>query len=273
MTAVKFEKDANGIVTLTLDMPGRSMNVLNAGLTTPFAEALGTSERDTSITGVILTSGKKEFLAGADIEGVFKITDPQQAFALAEQFKALIRRLELCGRPVVATPVGDVPRVVTPEVGCLVPVGDAAALATALVWARGARHAPAGAGGSPGPVSTPTPPDPDLASTARRSDPVTYDVEFDVVFTPPYGTRRARVWLPAPRSDAGQEVSGYATEPPAASLESEPLYGNRLAFFELEQPVGGQIIRQRYRVRVWEMRWAISTTACTTSAGGTSPAR
>jgi 3-hydroxyacyl-CoA dehydrogenase / enoyl-CoA hydratase / 3-hydroxybutyryl-CoA epimerase len=102
MTAVKFEKDANGIVTLTLDMPGRSMNVLNAELTTPFAEALGTIERDTSITGVILTSGKKEFLAGADIEGVFKITDPQQAFALAEQFKALIRRLELCGRPVVA---------------------------------------------------------------------------------------------------------------------------------------------------------------------------
>lgn len=102
MTAVKYEKDANGIVTLTLDMPGRSMNVLNAELTTPFAEALARIEGDAGITGVILTSGKKEFLAGADIEGVYKITDPQQAFALAEQFKALIRRLELCGRPVVA---------------------------------------------------------------------------------------------------------------------------------------------------------------------------
>lgn len=129
-----------------------------------------------------------------------------------------------------------------------------AVLAAALLWARGAGARP-GHAAPPTATAASAPPDPDLASTARRSDPVAYDVEFDVVFTPPYGTRRARVWLPAPRSDAGQEVSGYATEPAAASLESEPLYGNRLAFFELEQPVGGQIIRQRYRVRVWEMRW------------------
>ncbi|ULQ45615.1 3-hydroxyacyl-CoA dehydrogenase NAD-binding domain-containing protein [Flagellatimonas centrodinii] len=102
MTAVKFEKDAQGVVTLTLDMPGRSMNVLNEALTGPFLDAIGQIERDPSITGVILTSGKKEFLAGADIEGLFKITDPQDAFELAEQFKALLRRLEKCGRPVVA---------------------------------------------------------------------------------------------------------------------------------------------------------------------------
>ena len=102
MTAVKFEKDAQGVVTLTLDMPGRSMNVLNEQLTGPFLDAITRIEGDASITGVILTSGKKEFLAGADIEGLFKITDPKDAFALAEQFKAMLRRLEKCGRPVVA---------------------------------------------------------------------------------------------------------------------------------------------------------------------------
>ncbi len=102
MSAVKIDKDADGIVTLTLDMPGRSMNVLNEELTVPFAAAITQIEGDASVKGVIITSGKKEFLAGADIEGVFAITDPALAFQLAETYKAFLRRLEKCGRPVVA---------------------------------------------------------------------------------------------------------------------------------------------------------------------------
>src|SRR5687767_7980736 len=93
-SAVKFEQDADGIVTLTLDMPGRSMNVLNDELTKPFGEAIQKIEGDPSIKGVIITSGKKEFLAGADLERVFAVTDPQVAFDMAEAFKAFLRRLE-----------------------------------------------------------------------------------------------------------------------------------------------------------------------------------
>ncbi len=102
MTAVQFNKDADGIVTLTLDMPGRSMNVLNEELTGPFADAITRIEGDATIKGVIITSGKKEFLAGADIEKVYKMTRPEEAFELSEAFKAFLRRLEKCGRPVVA---------------------------------------------------------------------------------------------------------------------------------------------------------------------------
>ncbi|TJY65217.1 3-hydroxyacyl-CoA dehydrogenase [Sinimarinibacterium sp. CAU 1509] len=102
MTAVQYNKDADGIVTLVLDMPGRSMNVLNEELTGPFGDAITQIENDASVTGVILTSGKKEFLAGADIEKVYAMTDPQQAFEMAEAYKAFLRRLEKCGRPVVA---------------------------------------------------------------------------------------------------------------------------------------------------------------------------
>jgi len=100
--SVTIEKDNGGIVTLTLDMPGRSMNVLNEELSRPLAEAIAKIEADASIKGVIVTSGKKEFLAGADIEKVFAITEPEPAFKLAEDYKAFLRRLELCGRPVVA---------------------------------------------------------------------------------------------------------------------------------------------------------------------------
>ena len=100
--SINFEKDSDGIVTLTMDMPGRSMNVLNTELTTPFTAAIEKIEQDASIKGVILTSGKKEFLAGADIEMVFAITDPKVAYDAAESLKQQLRRLETCGRPVAA---------------------------------------------------------------------------------------------------------------------------------------------------------------------------
>ena len=102
MSAIQYTVDADGIATITLDLKTRPMNVLAAELTEPFAEAIAKVEGDANVKGVIITSGKKEFLAGADIDGVFAITDPKQAFELAEQYKGLLRRLEKCGRPVVA---------------------------------------------------------------------------------------------------------------------------------------------------------------------------
>ncbi|HEY0846734.1 MAG TPA: 3-hydroxyacyl-CoA dehydrogenase NAD-binding domain-containing protein [Noviherbaspirillum sp.] len=100
--SVQIQKDADNIVTLTIDMPGRSMNVLNEELTKPFAETIAAIEADKTIKGIILTSGKKDFLAGADIEKLVAITEPQQAFDMAQEFKGFLRRLERCGRPVVA---------------------------------------------------------------------------------------------------------------------------------------------------------------------------
>lgn len=102
MTAVKFELGADGVAVVTLDMPGRSMNVLNDELMGPYAEVLSKIETDPAVKGVVLTSGKKEFLAGADLENVYKITDPQVAFDLAEAFKSLLRRMEKCTKPFVA---------------------------------------------------------------------------------------------------------------------------------------------------------------------------
>lgn len=102
MTAVKFELGADGVAVVTLDMPGRSMNVLNDELMGPYAEVLSKIETDPAVKGVVLTSGKKEFLAGADLENVYKITDPQVVFDLAEAFKSLLRRMEKCTKPFVA---------------------------------------------------------------------------------------------------------------------------------------------------------------------------
>ena len=47
----------------------------------------------------------------------------------------------------------------------------------------------------------------DLPYKAKKSNPVTYDVDFSVVVTAPYHTKMLKVWLPLPQTDAGQEVA------------------------------------------------------------------
>lgn len=92
----------NGILTLTMDMPGLKANVLNDSLTQPFAEHLDAIVSDEKVRGVILTSAKSGFLAGADIDGLYAIKTPEAAMALTENFKRLLRTMETCGKPVVA---------------------------------------------------------------------------------------------------------------------------------------------------------------------------
>lgn len=100
--AIRVTQDDDGVLLITLDMPGRSANVLNDELSEPFAALLQRIEDDDSVTGMILTSAKKDFLVGADIDHLYEITDPAEAVRLADAYKMLLRRLETCGKPLVA---------------------------------------------------------------------------------------------------------------------------------------------------------------------------
>jgi transglutaminase-like putative cysteine protease len=107
----------------------------------------------------------------------------------------------------------------------------------------------------------PASPDPDLPYQARRSNPVTYDVEFAAVVTAPYHTKKLRVWLPLPQSDAAQKVEegGITTFPAKVSpkIGRESAYGNKFAYFEFDHPEGAQIIRHKFKVKVWELNWNV----------------
>ena len=103
--AIRYDKDAAGVVTLTIDMPGQSANTMN----TVFREAYRAvveriaSELD-SVSGVIITSAKKTFFAGGDLNSLLAVA-PDEMQALYERsmaMKAVLRRLETLGRPVVA---------------------------------------------------------------------------------------------------------------------------------------------------------------------------
>jgi len=100
---------------------------------------------------------------------------------------------------------------------------------------------------------------PDQPYQARKTNPVTYDVDFSVVVTPPYKCQVLKVWLPLPQSDAGQEVTeDELTSFPRAvqpRISTEKVYGNKFAYFEFDKPEGAQIVKHHFRVKVWELHW------------------
>ncbi|MBC6448796.1 3-hydroxyacyl-CoA dehydrogenase NAD-binding domain-containing protein [Actinokineospora xionganensis] len=101
----KWESDADGIVTLTMDDPGQSANTMNDTFRVSLTETVDrlVSEKD-SITGVVITSAKKTFFAGGDLRMLIQ-AGPEDAQAITERcdgMKADFRKLETLGKPVVA---------------------------------------------------------------------------------------------------------------------------------------------------------------------------
>lgn len=101
---INYNVDSDGIATITWDMPGRSMNVLNEGSITAYRDALGKALKDDKVKGIIITSGKDTFIAGADLE-MLMAADTTDAAKLTDQFsqlQKLFRSQETGGKPVVA---------------------------------------------------------------------------------------------------------------------------------------------------------------------------
>ncbi|MFN7177264.1 MAG: enoyl-CoA hydratase-related protein, partial [Thermaurantiacus sp.] len=70
-TAIAQELDSDGILTLTIDCPGLSMNVINEALARDLAAAVDRIRTDEAVKGAVITSGKASgFVAGADLKGM-----------------------------------------------------------------------------------------------------------------------------------------------------------------------------------------------------------
>lgn len=96
----------NGIITVTIDQTERKMNVIGEGFNEAFATITDAFINDQDVKGLILTSGKSTFVVGADIDQLATIETAEQAFALVEDLKTSLRRLETSGKPVVAAITG-----------------------------------------------------------------------------------------------------------------------------------------------------------------------
>jgi 3-hydroxyacyl-CoA dehydrogenase / enoyl-CoA hydratase / 3-hydroxybutyryl-CoA epimerase len=115
-TNFKIENDSDGIALATWDSPGRSMNVIDATVMDELSAIIDQITADTAVKGVVITSGKDAFCAGADLtmlEGLSRAfaelaaSQGEEAammrfFEESRRWSVLCRRIETCGKPWVA---------------------------------------------------------------------------------------------------------------------------------------------------------------------------
>jgi len=105
MTDIRFDRAANGIVTLTFDAPNQPVNTMNASFRSSLHAVVKRLGAEASgLKGVIITSAKATFFAGGDLKELSQLrpSDAAQVFTMVEGLKADLRRLETLGIPVVA---------------------------------------------------------------------------------------------------------------------------------------------------------------------------
>jgi 3-hydroxyacyl-CoA dehydrogenase/enoyl-CoA hydratase/3-hydroxybutyryl-CoA epimerase len=97
-------KVENNIAIISWNMTTSAMNVLNDISIPEFEGHLEKAYSDQEVKGIIITSEKNEFIAGADVKMILlnNSKDPSEMHKFSLEFNAIFRKLETCGKPVVA---------------------------------------------------------------------------------------------------------------------------------------------------------------------------
>ena len=102
-TEYRWDRDADGIVTITFDASGQSANTMNARWGSAMGEILGRLSAEDGLTGVVLASAKKTFFAGGDLDDLLAADgSPDALMAYVEAGKTHYRAIEKLPVPVVA---------------------------------------------------------------------------------------------------------------------------------------------------------------------------
>ena len=105
---VHYAVDNDGIATLTINYPDKSMNVIDQAFMDSLWSCIDRVVADPAVIGTVITSGKDAFVAGADLtamEANLDNTADDPVPVLFDKFGSLsrlFRRLETCGKPFVA---------------------------------------------------------------------------------------------------------------------------------------------------------------------------
>jgi 3-hydroxyacyl-CoA dehydrogenase/enoyl-CoA hydratase/3-hydroxybutyryl-CoA epimerase len=102
MPSITLTRDA-GVAVLSLDVPGAPVNTLSLALAEELRVLFDDIERDNSIVGAVLISGKSDnFIAGADIEQFLEFKTAEDAEQASYTGQKMLSRLERLRVPVVA---------------------------------------------------------------------------------------------------------------------------------------------------------------------------
>ena len=108
MKTIQFEIDQDGIAVLTIDLPHQTMNVLDPIFMEELETSIDRILSEESIVGAVLTTGKKDFMAGADLRMIqdliasAKTSDVETVYEGAIRFNRIFRKMETGGHPAKA---------------------------------------------------------------------------------------------------------------------------------------------------------------------------
>jgi 3-hydroxyacyl-CoA dehydrogenase/enoyl-CoA hydratase/3-hydroxybutyryl-CoA epimerase len=104
-STLRYALNPQGIATVTFDEPGSPVNTMKPEWQADMLALADQLQADqAALTGVLLTSAKTTFFAGADLKGVLKLqaSDAAAGFVGIEAVKKAFRHIETMGKPVVA---------------------------------------------------------------------------------------------------------------------------------------------------------------------------
>jgi len=97
------EIDDQGIVVLTWNDQSAPVNSLAQAAVAGFAEVLESLLVNDAVKGIVLTSGKSDFIVGANLHEIQTMPqDPATIMGFIRKLHVLMRRMETAGKPVVA---------------------------------------------------------------------------------------------------------------------------------------------------------------------------
>jgi 3-hydroxyacyl-CoA dehydrogenase/enoyl-CoA hydratase/3-hydroxybutyryl-CoA epimerase len=104
---IQIEKNANGVCTIWMDQKNEKINKIGPDLIGLFESVFDEINADNSIKAIVLTSKKKDFIAGADIEAFQKVEKPGDWKPIAEKGHAILHQIEKSKKPIVAAIHGN----------------------------------------------------------------------------------------------------------------------------------------------------------------------
>ena len=103
MKTINYEMRAGGVALLTIDLPGRAVNVFTPEFVADLAQAVEKVLTSADVVGAVITSSKSSFIVGADLLDLVHAYDQRvtavEASHRFDRENALMRQIETGGKP------------------------------------------------------------------------------------------------------------------------------------------------------------------------------
>lgn len=109
MTQYFTTAKSGGILHIALDAPGTAVNTVTPGFIEEMIAQFEAAKVDEAISGIMIASGKRGFMAGADLKVILREVvsmTATEAFRFSQRASHMHRLIESCGKPVVAAITG-----------------------------------------------------------------------------------------------------------------------------------------------------------------------